>query len=89
MSVEDIRTMGRATSGVKVIRLKDEQKIGDVAIIKEADDEDEELTVEEGAENAESAEARTGDVENADSNEDGSADDTSDEESDDTSDDNE
>ncbi len=55
MSVEDIRTMGRATSGVKVIRLKDEQKIGDVAIIKAADSEDEDLMDEEGGENQESA----------------------------------
>ncbi len=43
MSVNDIRTMGRATSGVKVIKLKDDQNIGDVAIIRESDSDDEDV----------------------------------------------
>jgi len=74
MSVEDIRTMGRATSGVKVIRLTDEQSIGDVAIIKEAEDEDEEEnTAAEGAENnEENASGENNDTANEDTKDDSS-----------------
>jgi len=63
MSVDDIRTMGRATSGVKVIKLTDEQNIGDVAIIREADQADEDAEeIEEGAEGMEGADAEATDV---------------------------
>ncbi len=91
MSVEDIRTMGRATSGVKVIRLKDDQKIGDVAIIKEADEEDEELAADEdeGAENTATDEAKTSDAGDTDAKEDKAADDAAEEVTDDAPDDNE
>ena len=41
MKVEDIRVMGRATQGVKVIRLDDGDSIGDVAVVR-MDDSDEE-----------------------------------------------
>ena len=36
MSVEDIRVMGRATQGVKVIRLDDDDEIADVAVIRDS-----------------------------------------------------
>ena len=41
MKVEDIRVMGRATQGVKVIRLDDGDSIGDVAVVR-MDESDEE-----------------------------------------------
>jgi len=50
MSVIDIRTMGRATSGVRVISLDSTQSIGDVAIIREGN-VDEEVDVNGEAEN--------------------------------------
>lgn len=40
MPVEDIRVMGRATQGVRVIRLDDADEIADVAVIKDAGEED-------------------------------------------------
>ncbi|MDX1477212.1 MAG: DNA gyrase subunit A [Saprospiraceae bacterium] len=41
MPVDDIRVMGRATQGVRVITLSDDDNIADVAVVR-ADDEDEE-----------------------------------------------
>jgi DNA gyrase subunit A len=41
MSVEDIRVMGRATQGVKVIRLDDDDEIADVAVIRDSGEEEE------------------------------------------------
>ncbi len=46
MSASDIRIMGRATQGVKVIRLDEGEEIGDVALIRDAaiqEDEDAEI----------------------------------------------
>lgn len=40
MAVSDIRTMGRATQGVKVIRLDDNDSIADMAVIENVDDQD-------------------------------------------------
>lgn len=40
MSVNDIRVMGRATQGVRVIRLDDDDEIADVAVIMETGSED-------------------------------------------------
>ncbi|MDH3247021.1 MAG: DNA gyrase subunit A, partial [Saprospiraceae bacterium] len=42
MSMSDIRVMGRATQGVKVISLADDDEIADVAVIYESEGEDEE-----------------------------------------------
>lgn len=41
-SVSDIRVMGRATQGVKVIRIDDKESIADVAVITREDSNDEE-----------------------------------------------
>ena len=41
MSAADIRIMGRATQGVRVIRLDDGEEIADVALIRDAANEDE------------------------------------------------
>ena len=41
MAVEEIRVMGRATQGVRVINLQDDDAIADVAVIKGGMDEDE------------------------------------------------
>ncbi len=45
MPVEDIRVMGRATQGVRVIRLDNDDEIADVAVVK-ADGEEEEAAAE-------------------------------------------
>ncbi|MDH3652281.1 MAG: DNA gyrase subunit A, partial [Saprospiraceae bacterium] len=42
MAMDDIRIMGRATQGVKVISLSDDDEIADVAVIYEAENQDEE-----------------------------------------------
>lgn len=42
MSAADIRVMGRATQGVRVIRLDDGEEIADVALIRDAASQDEE-----------------------------------------------
>jgi DNA gyrase subunit A len=36
MQVDELRVMGRATQGVKVIRLKDDDEIGSVAKVEES-----------------------------------------------------
>lgn len=41
MPVKDVRVMGRATQGVRVIRLDDDDKIADVAVVPESSDEEE------------------------------------------------
>ncbi|MEL6926112.1 MAG: DNA gyrase C-terminal beta-propeller domain-containing protein, partial [Bacteroidota bacterium] len=53
MGVSDIRTMGRATQGVRVIRLDDGDEIADVAIIP-VDDEEEEASGEAAPEETQS-----------------------------------
>ncbi|MEM6321871.1 MAG: DNA gyrase subunit A [Bacteroidota bacterium] len=51
ISVTDMRVMGRATQGVKVIRIDEGDSIADIAVIRESDEEeDENLELEEGAE---------------------------------------
>lgn len=42
MKVDDIRVMGRATQGVKVIRLDDEDAIADIAVVRAENGNDEE-----------------------------------------------
>ena len=39
--VKDIRVMGRATQGVRVIRLNDADKVADIAVLSKEDDESE------------------------------------------------
>ncbi|MEM1325945.1 MAG: DNA gyrase subunit A [Bacteroidota bacterium] len=49
MAVSDIRVMGRATQGVRVIRLNDSDDIADVAVVRDSGEEelsDEEMTEE-------------------------------------------
>jgi DNA gyrase subunit A len=54
MPASDIRIMGRATQGVKVIRLDEGEEIGDVALIRDAGVvEGEEVEIVEGVEGAE------------------------------------
>ena len=52
MAVENLRVMGRATQGVKLIRLSDEDEISSVEKIEliEIDEVEEEKTEENGAE---------------------------------------
>lgn len=47
MPVSDIRVMGRATQGVRVIRLDDHDDIADVAVIKKEEGEEEEMSENE------------------------------------------
>lgn len=49
MKVEDIRVMGRATQGVKVIRLDDDDDIADVAVMPAEDDIEDEQIVDNEA----------------------------------------
>ena len=44
MKVSDIRVMGRATQGVRVIRLDDSDEIADVAVVQGENGEDEEIS---------------------------------------------
>ncbi|MEO6190212.1 MAG: DNA gyrase subunit A [Saprospiraceae bacterium] len=45
MHVEDLRVMGRATQGVRLIRLDEGDEIGDVAVVKRDEDEEVEAVV--------------------------------------------
>ena len=42
MPLHDIRVMGRATQGVRVIRLNDGDKISDIAVVSAGDSDEEE-----------------------------------------------
>ncbi len=42
MSLEDIRVMGRATSGVRVIKINENDEIADLAVVRESTNSDEE-----------------------------------------------
>jgi len=53
IGVNEIRVMGRATQGVRVIRLDDNDAIADVAVITESDDEEIEVTESTDITNAE------------------------------------
>ena len=61
MSINDIRTMGRATQGVRLIKLNDTDEIASIAKIEEVDDQnlDDDDTIEgvEGASTAEGGES--------------------------------
>jgi DNA gyrase subunit A len=48
MSVEDLRVMGRATQGVKLINIKDSDSIAAVAKVMHEEDDEEILASEEG-----------------------------------------
>jgi DNA gyrase subunit A len=48
MSVGDVRASGRATQGVRVIKLSDKDSIADVAVIRDPDDEDQIIYDDEG-----------------------------------------
>ena len=47
ISVADMRVMGRATQGVKVIRIDKGDDIADVAVIKKSEEENEEVNENE------------------------------------------
>ncbi len=47
MAVKDIRVIGRATQGVKLIRMDEDDKIADVAIIQSSDEGESEISSEE------------------------------------------
>lgn len=53
MKVEDIRVMGRATQGVKVIRLDDDDDIADVAVMPAEEDVEDEQIIDNEASNEE------------------------------------
>ena len=42
LSLENISTLKRATQGVRLIRLKDDQSVGSVAVVAKEDDEESE-----------------------------------------------
>lgn len=56
IGVNEIRVMGRATQGVRVIRLDDDDAIADVAVITESDEEEIEITESTEVEEAKSSE---------------------------------
>ena len=51
--VEDLRVMGRATQGVKLINIKDSDSIAAVAKVMHEEEEEEEETSEEGEDTSE------------------------------------
>lgn len=53
MAVEDLRVMGRATQGVKLINIKDSDSIAAVAKVMHEEEEEEEETSEEGEDTSE------------------------------------
>lgn len=55
IGVNEIRVMGRATQGVRVIRLDEEDAIADVAVITESDEEEIEITESTEVEEANSS----------------------------------
>ncbi|MCK4562379.1 MAG: DNA gyrase subunit A, partial [Flavobacteriaceae bacterium] len=60
MAVSDLRVMGRATQGVKLINIKDTDSIAAVAKVMHEDDDDlEELSDEESIENTEENTTKT------------------------------
>ena len=44
MAVEEISVLGRATQGVRVIKIQDEDEIADVAVVRREEDSDEEAS---------------------------------------------
>jgi len=55
IAVSDIRVMGRATQGVRVIRVDDKDEIADVTVLPYDEDEENDVEEGEGAENGEDA----------------------------------
>jgi len=55
MSLKELRIMGRATQGVRVIRLDADDEIADVAVMNIADDEPDEVVQAEGGDGVEAA----------------------------------
>lgn len=53
LTLENVRIMGRATQGVRLIKLKDTDEIASVAKVKRQEDDEENGEGEEGVENAE------------------------------------
>jgi DNA gyrase subunit A len=66
MAVSKLRVMGRATQGVKLIRLNDGDEISSVEKIENFDTEEDILEVEEGTENVEVTDATKEETENKD-----------------------
>ncbi|NND94676.1 MAG: DNA gyrase subunit A, partial [Flavobacteriales bacterium] len=68
LPISDVRVMGRATQGVKVINLGDGEFIADVAVIPVSDDEDEPEDMEnaDGEDNQEADNSESGDSEGTD-----------------------
>ncbi len=62
MSAADIRIMGRATQGVRVIRLDDGEEIADVALIRDAANEEDDTAVELSENGEIIANSETGDI---------------------------
>jgi DNA gyrase subunit A len=62
MSAADIRIMGRATQGVRVIRLDEGEEIADVALIRDAANEEEDAVVELNENGEIIANTETGDI---------------------------
>ncbi len=52
MHIDEIRVMGRATQGVRVIRLNSEDHIADIAVVPHSEDEDADLENEETVDKA-------------------------------------
>ena len=59
MSISEIRTMGRATQGVRLIKLNTGDEIASIAKVESVDEEEEELEGLEGAEGTEGIEGST------------------------------
>jgi len=61
MHVEDLRVMGRATQGVRLINLKGSDEIASVAKVDKSDDEDEDIVLVEGSVDPDNGEAEAPD----------------------------
>jgi len=55
MPIDQISTLKRATQGVRLINLKDDQRVATVALVAKADEENNEITTEESNSGGESA----------------------------------
>ena len=53
MKMSEMRVMGRATQGVRLIKVRDKDDIASVAKVPKVDDEEEELDLMEGDESTE------------------------------------
>ena len=64
MAVEDLRVMGRATQGVKLINIKDSDSIAAVAKVMHEEEEEEEITEETSEEGENTSETENNTNEN-------------------------